>query len=168
MGEKGGCDPSEQTSIMVAPSRVTMSPKMVGPKYFEKASGGTKVVRQAARRVPRKSQRTIMRDSRSPLTRAEMKKRRSRVAFAQDSLISFLSEKSSSKSMALGFPGREVRFTKSETSHPVSTATNAEPAMKRSVHLMPIRENKMRVKEREFHGLAMRKASTWPKETPRS
>ena len=47
-------------------------------------------------------------------------------------------------------------------------AMAADAAMKTSVHLRPISANRIMVSDREFHGLAIKKAMTCASDAPRS
>lgn len=59
-------------------------------------------------------------------------------------------------------------LTKHSKRRPEKMAMSMERAIKARVQGRPMRARRMRVSEKEFQGLAMRKAMTWPPDAPLS
>ena len=76
--------------------------------------------------------------------------------------------KSAGRSACMGLPGNTARLTSASNNRPVRMAINMDSAMKASVHGSPINAIRIRVNEKEFQGLAIKNAMTWPMLAPRS
>src|SRR5690606_31157481 len=67
-----------------------------------------------------------------------------------------------------GFGGSLPPATSFSNTQPLTSAMTSDNAINASVQPTPIRPNRIKVNDKEFHGLAIRNAITCPVEAPRS
>jgi hypothetical protein len=162
-----GTEPSEQTSKMVAPTRVRPRPSRLGPNHCAKSSGLRKALNAAATTSPNISQRSTIRVPRSPLMTMSASRRGSHSMVLTSSREAGPKRKFTGRSTWASLAGiRPVRARRSNA-RPVVMATTSDRPMKAMVQPSPMRPTRMKVRETEFHGLAMRNAMTCPALAPR-
>jgi len=148
MSLANGGEPSEQTSIKLVTNKVSIRPFIVGPNSVTNSSVFKNSLSKLAIKTPKRSHLRMILDSITPIFRALIK------------LNSSLAVSPVISPKAKGLLGRIFNLMSKSNKIPVIIAINVEKNMNNKVHLMPIKVNNIRVKEKLFQGEAIKKAIT--------